>query len=358
MHPNLEKLSILRSASIRDAITKMDVTRVGIIIVLDQAERLVGTVTDGDLRRATLANIDFDEPVGVLLDRKSGSMHASPITAPADTDRGSLLKILQQHSIRHLPLTDSDQKFVGLVTQDEFVPKEMASVQALLMAGGQGNRLRPLTETLPKPMLPMGERPLLEIIVQQLRMAGINRINLAVHHESEKITQHFGDGSEFGVSISYVTEDRPLGTAGALGLMEIPRETTLVMNGDILTQVDFQAMLDFHRECRADLTVAVQRHEMKIPYGVLECEGTVVKGIAEKPDFNFFLNAGMYLLEPPVYGFIPAGEPYDMTDLIQHLLDEGRAVAAFPVLEYWIDIGAPEEYQRAQEFVKNQQANK
>ena len=358
MDASLQELTIPDSATLRDAIARMDVTRNGIVLVMDADERLVGTITDGDVRRAILANIGLAESVEVLLEQRTGPLSAGPITAPESADRATLLQTLRQHNIRHLPIVDLGQRLVGLVTIDEFVPKETPSVRALLMAGGQGNRLRPLTETLPKPMLPMGERPLLEIIVQQLRDAGINRINVAVHHESEKITHHFGDGSKLGVSINYVTEDRPLGTAGALGLMETPGETTLVMNGDILTQVDFQAMLDFHRECRADLTVAVQRHEMKIPYGVLECEGSIVKGIAEKPVLNFFLNAGMYFLEPSVYGFIPAGEPYDMTDLIQRLVDEGRAVAAFPVLEYWIDIGAPEEYERAQEFVKNQQANK
>ena len=358
MRTNLDEICIPLSATIRDAIAQMDVSRGGIVLVVDEDNRLVGTISDGDVRRAHLANIDFDRPVTVLFAQKSDSAYASPITASADADQATLLGILRQHRIRHLPILDQEQRLAGLVTIDEFVPKEPLALQALIMAGGLGNRMRPLTDTLPKPMLPMGDRPLMEIIIQQLRSAGIERINVAVHHESEKITGHFGDGKDFDVSITYVTEDRPLGTAGALGLMELPTETMLVMNGDILTQVDFQAMVAFHREYHADLTVAVQRHEVQVPYGVLECEGTTVKSITEKPVINFFLNAGMYLLEPSVYGFIPPGEHYDMTDLIQRLLDEGRSVLAFPLLELWIDIGDPDEYQRAQVAAKSWRFNK
>ena len=170
-----------------------------------------------------------------------------------------------------------------------------------------------------------------------------------------KITRHFGDGRDFGVSIKYVTEDQPLGTAGALGLMSPPNETMLVMNGDILTSVDFNAMLAFHREYGADLTVAVQKYDLPLPYGVIECTGPSVVGILEKPTLNFFLNGGIYMIEPSVHDYIPFGEKYDMTDLIQRLLDEGRSVIAFPLVEYWIDIGGHEEYEKAQIHMENQE---
>tara|TARA_Y100000588_G_scaffold395323_1_gene523389 strand:- start:22990 stop:24066 length:1077 start_codon:yes stop_codon:yes gene_type:complete len=353
MYTNIDEFSILQSATVHAAIAQMEVSRVGIVLVVDSDNRLVGTITDGDVRRAYLANVDFDGPVTLLLAQKSESAFASPITASKDTDPATLLHVLRQNRIRHLPILDHQERLAGMVTVDEFVSNEPLALQALVMAGGVGSRLRPLTETMPKPMLQLGDRPLMEIIIQQLRSAGIERINVAIHHASEKITGHFGDGKDFGVSINYVTEDRPLGTAGALGLMELPTETMLVMNGDILTQLDFQAMIAFHREYHADLTVAVQRHDMQIPYGVLECQGTSVKSVTEKPVMNFLLNAGMYLLEPSVYGFIPAGKPYDMTDLIQRLLDDGRSVLAFPLLESWIDIGDPDEYRRAQVAAKS-----
>jgi NDP-sugar pyrophosphorylase family protein len=264
-----------------------------------------------------------------------------------------MLQVLQQHKILHLPLVDQDQRVVALVTLDEFVPTDEEPLMAVIMAGGLGVRLRPLTDELPKPMLPVGDRPLMEIIVRQLRASGIRHVNVTVHHKPEKITEHFGDGREFGVKITYLTEDRPLGTAGALGMMEPPQETVLVINGDILTQVDFRTMLTYHHEHHADLTVAVQQHDLQVPYGVIQCEGTFVRHLAEKPTLKFLVNAGIYLLEPIVYSFIPTGERYDMTDLIQRLLNEGRQVVAFPIREYWMDIGQNADYQQVKEHARD-----
>jgi NDP-sugar pyrophosphorylase family protein len=220
------------------------------------------------------------------------------------------------------------------------------------MAGGKGSRLQPLTEEMPKPMLPVGDRPVLEIIIGQLRDAGIKQVKVTTHHQPEKIAQHFGDGSNFGVELSYVEERSPLGTVGGLGLLEVPRETTLVINGDILTQVDFRAMLRYHQEHQADLTVAVRQYDVKVPYGVIECDGAQVRKISEKPAVMVLVNAGIYLLEPGVYRYIPNGQRFDMTELIQRLLDEGRSVVSFPVREYWLDIGQREEYEQAQEAIK------
>jgi NDP-sugar pyrophosphorylase family protein len=192
----------------------------------------------------------------------------------------------------------------------------------------------------------------MEIIVEQLRSAGIQRVQVAMHHKPEKISEHFGDGREFGVDMVYVTEDRPLGTAGALGLIEWPKETILVINGDILTGVDFQSLLAFHREHKADLTLAVRQYDIQLPYGVVECDGPAVSRLTEKPILKWFVNAGIYLLEPNVYGYIPNGEPFDMTELIQRLLDAGRPVASFPIREYWLDIGHQADYEKAQEDAK------
>ena len=335
-----------------DAINRMDASALGIVLVVDDERRLVGTITDGDVRRAMLANMDFEQPVSVLLARKADSRFSRPIAAPVGADRSTYLSLLQKHSIMHLPLVDESGRVAGLIKLDDFVPDRMLSLQAVVMAGGRGNRMRPLTEELPKPMLPIGDRPLMEIIIGQLRDAGIKRVNVATHHKSEKITNHFGDGSNFGVEIAYVTEDRPLGTAGALGLMNSPEETILVINGDILTQVDFRSMVAFHREQRADLTMAVRQYDLQVPYGVVESKGPSVQRLREKPCLNFLVNAGIYLLEPLVHRFIPNGESFDMTDLIQRLLDEGRNVVSFPIREYWLDIGLPDDYHQAQKDAK------
>ena len=333
----------------------MDRSRLGIVVVVDEERRLVGTVTDGDLRRAMLARLSLDSPLDRLLERKAGSAFAQPIAMPAGRDPNEYLQVLQQHNILHVPVLDDNKRVVGLVSRDEFLPAQVLPLQAVIMAGGRGSRLFPLTENVPKPMLPVGEQPLLEIIIKQLRDSGVKHINVTTHHCGEKIEEHFGDGREWGVDLRYVTEDRPLGTAGSLGLLDVPRETTLVINGDILTRVDFQAMHAFHRAQGADLTVAVRQYEVQIPFGVIECEGPAVRRLREKPVLNFFVNAGIYLLEPVVYQHLVTGERMDMTDLVQVLLDRGRQVASFPIREGWLDIGRPADYEQAQALVKTWQ---
>ncbi|MBI3320079.1 MAG: nucleotidyltransferase family protein [Candidatus Omnitrophica bacterium] len=358
MYTDLETFCVTTTTSLREVVTQMDQNRLGIALVLDTEGRLVGTVSDGDVRRAVLANIDFQQPVTTLLASKAGTRFARPITAPIGADSHTYLNLLKQHRILYVPLIDEANRVAGLVTLDEFVSEKTLPLQAVVMAGGRGTRLHPLTEDLPKPMLRVGDRPVLEIIIQQLRDAGITQVKVTTHHKPEKITEHFGDGSHLGVNLSYVEEDRPLGTVGGLGLLEAPKETTLVINGDILTDMNFRAMLVYHKEYEADLTVAVRHYEAKVPYGVVECEGSRVCRISEKPALGFFVNAGIYLLEPSVYTHIPSGQPFDMTDLIQRLLEKGRPVASFPVREYWLDIGQRQDYEQAQAQVQQWQATR
>jgi NDP-sugar pyrophosphorylase family protein len=217
------------------------------------------------------------------------------------------------------------------------------------MAGGKRTRLMPLTADTPKPMLPVGDKPLLELIIGQIRAAGIRQVNIATHQLKEKITEHFGDGKRFGIDIDYIDEESPLGTAGALGLIEPPADPILVMNGDVLTRMDFRSMVSYHKKNEADLTVGVRQYDLSVPYGVVECDGPLVKQLREKPMFNFMVNAGIYVVEPAVLSYIPAGKRFDMTDFIQTLMDSGRRVVAFPVIEYWLDIGQHTDYQKAQD---------
>jgi NDP-sugar pyrophosphorylase family protein len=229
--------------------------------------------------------------------------------------------------------------------------EEELTVAAVVMAGGFGTRLRPLTDDLPKPMLQIGDRPLLERTIERLRDAGIRRVSVTTHYLSEKITRHFGNGNAFGVEIDYVTEDRPLGTAGGLGLLSEANEPLLVMNGDILCTVDFRDLVAYHRKNQADITVCVRRHDVKIPYGVVECDGSRLVRLKEKPSVSVLVNAGIYLLEPSVRRFIPPGERFDMTDLIDRLLEARRPVATYPILGYWLDIGHQDDYRKAQQDV-------
>lgn len=350
----LTGLLVFPQSSIRDAIACIDCNRRGIAIVVDDSRHLLGTITDGDVRRAMLCGINLEAPVSELLACKAGWPNPHPVVAPMGTERGALLQIMQEHMIRQIPLIDEGGRVSGLVTLDDLLSPQDLPLQAMVMAGGLGKRLHPLTEETPKPMLPVGERPLMELIIQQLRDVGIKRVNVSTYHKPEKISGHFGDGHEFGVDIRYVHENQPLGTAGALRLLDRESsELLLVINGDILTGVDFRAMVEFHREHRADLTVAVRQYEFKVPYGVVETDGVTITGISEKPVFRSFINAGIYLLKSEVCRYIPSGQSYEMPDVVQLLVKEGRPVVGFPVHEYWLDIGQIGDYQKAQEDLKN-----
>ncbi|HMN02721.1 MAG TPA: sugar phosphate nucleotidyltransferase [Geobacter anodireducens] len=199
----------------------------------------------------------------------------------------------------------------------------------------------------------MGDRPLLERTIDQLRRSGIREVNLTTHYLPDSIVEHFGDGDSFGVKLNYLKEDHPLGTAGGLKLMKKASGPFLVMNGDILTGVPFQEMFAYHRKNGAEITVGARKYEVQVPFGVVECDDVRITGLKEKPSLTFFINAGIYLLEPSVCDLIPDGERFDMTDLIQKLLDEGRSVVSFPIMEYWLDVGRHEDYQKAQEDVRS-----
>jgi dTDP-glucose pyrophosphorylase len=337
-------------------IEKINLNGLGIALVVDEKRVLIGTITDGDVRRAILAGNDLDSPVDELLKNKASIYSPKPITVSPRTERSEMLRLMKEYVIHQLPVLDDDGRVITLVTMDDLLTEEeqpRLPLQAVVMAGGFGTRLRPLTEDLPKPLLPVGDRPLLERTIEQLRQAGIRNVSITTHFMAEKIKQHFGDGNVFGVDINYVEEITPLGTAGALGLMDVPKDPLLVINGDILTQVNFRAMLDFHRQNQAALTVAVRRFEFKVPYGVINSEGPFVTDLSEKPVLNFFVNAGIYLLEPSVYQYIQSDQRLDMTELIQILLNHDKKIASFPIVEYWLDIGQHTDYEQAQQDIKD-----
>jgi dTDP-glucose pyrophosphorylase/CBS domain-containing protein len=353
-YKELQSLFISPDHSIRTAMACIDRGCCGIALVVDQESRLLGTITDGDMRRAVLARTDLDSPVSLLLATKISTRYPKPVTAPLGAKRETLLELLHENVLRQLPILDDGGKVADLVLIDDLIPNPDLPIQAVIMAGGLGSRLRPLTEDMPKPMLPVGGKPMMELMIEQLRQVGIRRVNITTHYKPEKISDHFGNGSSFGVELNYVNEDRPLGTGGSLGLIDKPTEPMLVINGDILTQIDFRAMLAYHQEHRAVMTVAVRQYDIKIPYGVIECEGSRVCALKEKPKMHFLVNAGVYLLEPKAYEFIPNGEHFNMTDLIQRLLDSDHIVASFPIIEYWLDIGQLADYNQAQKDVQQQ----
>jgi len=345
---NIDPLLVGPATSIREVMNCIDQNAKGIALVEDEDHRLIATITDGDIRRAILAGVDLDLSAQELLRQRPHADINIPVTVIAGTPVTEMLHLMTEANLRHIPIVDKDGHLVDLAVLSDLIKEyELPLMRAVVMAGGFGTRLRPLTDELPKPMLPVGDRPLLEIIVDRLREAGIRQVNVATHYKSEMIAEHFKDGKNFGVDIRYVKEDQPLGTAGALSLLDESDEPLLVINGDILTRVDFRAMLSFHREHNADLTVAVRQYEFRVPYGVIDTEGVVVKGISEKPLVRQFINAGIYLLNPAIRKLIPSGQHYDIPDLIQQLIKTGRPVVCFPIREYWLDIGRSEHYDQA-----------
>lgn len=347
----ISSLFVPQTATLRDVLVCSEQTRRGIVLVVDDQDHLLGVVTDGDIRRAFLAGTDQATPVSAMLESKGRG--PLPITAPQASSHLELVELLRETGVSHIPLVDDQSRVTGLVCLDDLLEEDETTLQAVVMAGGRGTRLHPLTEDMPKPMLMVGDRPLMERIIQQLSETGIRQVSITTHFRAEKISDYFGDGKGFGVKLNYVAEDRQLGTAGGLALMPEPETTLLVVNGDILTEMDFRVMQTFHREHRAALTIAVRQYEVQVPYGVVESEGVLVRRLVEKPVHKFFVNAGVYLLEPEVHRLIPRDQHFDMTDLIREAMTQGMTVVSFPIWEYWRDIGQHQDYAQAQADVKN-----
>jgi dTDP-glucose pyrophosphorylase len=345
---DLSRFRIGPDASIRDAMGCIDRNAKGIALVIDEKDGLLATVTDGDIRRAILDRVDPAESVRLLIERRAGEPFLEPLTALAGTATADLLRLMTEHKLRHVPLVDVIGHVVDLAILEDLVREYELPLTAVVMAGGFGTRLQALTATTPKPMLPLAGRPLLEHIIEQLRACGIRRVNVTTHYRPEVISGHFGDGSGFGVEIDYVNEEEPLGTAGAISLLEHSDEPLLVMNGDILTRVDFRAMLEFHHEQQALMTIAVREEEFQLPFGVVRATGELVHAIEEKPVLREFVNAGIYLLDPEVRRHVPSNRSFDMPELVELLIADGGRVVSFPVHEYWLDIGHAPSYERAQ----------
>lgn len=335
------------AGTMQDVIVCIDRNTKGIALVVDDERRLVTTLTDGDVRRAMLQGRGLDTSILELYSVKKAGAYPKPVTANWDISADEAATIMQNHQVKQLPLLDERGVVMDLMLLDEVVPQTALPVEAVVMAGGFGTRLHPLTYSVPKPMLPVGDRPILERIVGRLAAAGIQDVNITTHYMPDQIKEHFGNGHRFGVNIKYVDETTPLGTAGALGLMHRPNSPLLVMNADILTEIDFRAMMKFHQNNSADLTIASRQYEFRVPYGVIECNGPTVTELQEKPSYRFLVNAGIYLLQPTVHHMIPENQRFDMTDLIDKIMAQGGNVVSFPVMEYWLDIGQHEDYEKA-----------
>ncbi|MDR3639814.1 MAG: nucleotidyltransferase family protein [Humidesulfovibrio sp.] len=324
-----------------DAVRIIDASHLQIALVVDGDGRLLGTVSDGDVRRAILAGKALTAPVSEI-------MYSKPTTASPEADRESLLSLMQAKVLRQIPILDAQGRVVGLESMMDLLSKEEQPNAVVLMAGGRGQRLRPLTDLCPKPLLRIGDKPILEIILENFVAQGFRTFFISINYMAEKVVEHFGDGSRFGVSITYLREDEPLGTAGALTLLPEMDLPFLVMNGDLLTKVNFARLLDFHTGHGAAATMCVRPYTSQIPYGVVHMDEHKLVRIEEKPTQTVFVNAGIYCLSPSALSRIPRGEPFDMPTLFEALMAEQENTLAFPVREYWIDIGRVGDYEQAQ----------
>lgn len=346
MH-TIESYLVKPEATLREVIACIDRNGKGIALVVGPEGQLLGTISDGDIRRAILRNVSLDVSVQALFAEREKAAGQAPVTVVVGTSDADLLHLMNKAEVRQIPIVDATGCVRDVAFLNDLVREYELPMTAVVMAGGFGNRLRPLTDQTPKPMLPIGDRPMLERTIEQLKNTGIRRVSLTTHYRAEAITDHFGNGKDFGVAIDYVHEDQPLGTAGAIRLLEGVDEPLLVINGDILTHVDFRAMLTYHQKHRACLTVGVRQYVLQVPYGVMECDGAKILGVSEKPKMQFLVNAGIYLLEPRARDYIPGDRKFDMTDLIEALIREQRTVISFPILEYWLDIGQHSDYEKA-----------
>ncbi len=337
----LDKLTVTPETPLRDAMATLDAGACGVVLVVDGDGELLGLATDGDVRRAILSGTDLAAPIRDVANRR-------PQTGRPDDPQASLLRLMHKHSLRHMPIVDADGRMVDLVLFSELTGESAPQCRAVIMSGGLGTRLRPGShpseEPWPKPMRIVERvgKPLLRLIIEQLRDFGVGRIDLAVRYGADQIEQYFGDGSRLGVDIRYVRETEPLGTAGALSLISDRNgEPLLVMNADIFTKLDVPAMLHFHADHDADVTLAVRQFDVQIPYGVVDMDGDRIRRLQEKPTLTHFINAGIYVLSPTALDHLEPGVACDMTELIARVLSAGQTVHGFPIHEYWRDIGQP-----------------
>lgn len=343
-----KSVAISPAATLGEAILKVDQSALQFALVVGDGDHLLGAVTDGDIRRAIIRGAVMGTPVTQV-------MNATPKTLPVTTSGAAQLQQMRIWSIRHLPLVDDAGRIVGLTTlAEQFSPRAVDN-RVVLMAGGLGSRLAPLTDNCPKPMLKVGEKPLLETIIENFAAQGFRHFSITLNYLADMICDHFGDGSKWGVEIDYVRETTRLGTAGALSLLpEKPSQPIIVMNADLLTKVSFQEMLEFHAGQNALATMGVREYEYQIPYGVVNTTGHDIIDVEEKPTSRYFVNGGLYILSPEAIDLIPREVFFDMPSLFSILINDGKKTCAFPVREYWLDIGHVSDFERANiEYLKH-----
>jgi dTDP-glucose pyrophosphorylase len=347
-HNDLWRSAVITiDSTLQDAISNLEQSGLRIVLVLDTAGRLNGTISDGDIRRGLLKGLGLRSSISEVL-------HHHPFVAPEGMGRELVQQLMTANKIQQIPVVDEEQRVIGLHLWDEISTRGKRPNTMVIMAGGKGTRLRPHTENCPKPMVPVAGKPMLEHIIDRAHAAGFSRFVLAIHYLGHMIEDHFGNGEQFGVQIDYLRETEPLGTAGALSLLDpVPDAPFVVTNGDVLTDIDYGELLDFHVRHRALATMAVRAHEWQNPYGVVLTEGIDIIGMEEKPVVRSHINAGVYVLTGDAIAQLSNGMRCDMPTLFETLHADGGRTIAYPMHEPWLDVGRPGDLDRAEFEMKD-----
>jgi dTDP-glucose pyrophosphorylase len=340
MKSNVSRLFIYKNYSIRKTIEVIDSGARGIALLVDKCGKLIGTVTDGDIRRAILKGISLENSVENIV-------HYEPISVNKNIRREQIKDIFIKKAVKDIPIVDDDNRVIDLVTiNDILIPKGKKN-PVVIMAGGLGTRLRDLTKEIPKPMLKVGNDPILQHIINNFKQYGYNKILLSVNYKSEIIENYFQDGIAYGVKIEYIRENKRLGTAGGIKLAEdYLDEPFFVINGDIFTNLNVENMMEFHMKNNYDITIGTRKHSFQIPYGVVKTNGSNVVALEEKPTIEYLINGGVYCLNPDLIDFIPDNKYFEITDLIDICIKNGKKVGSYEIMDYWMDIGRIEDYNK------------
>lgn len=328
-------------ATIGQAITNLDKVAVKIVLIINAMGELEGTISDGDIRRGLLKGLDLNSPI-------TNVIHRNALVVPPEMTRELVMQLMVANKIQQVPIVDEHRHVVGLHLWDEIATTPARSNLMVIMAGGMGTRLRPHTENCPKPLLPLAGKPMLEHIIEHAKLEGFSHFVLAVHYLGHMIEDHFGNGEQLGVQIDYLHEQTPLGTAGALRLLSPrPDAAFVVTNGDVITDIRYGELLDFHLRHDAAATMAVRVHEWQHPFGVVQTQGVEIVGFEEKPIARSHINAGVYALDPDALKVLPCDERCDMPTLFERLQEQSKRTVAYPMHEPWLDVGRPEDLRHA-----------
>lgn len=337
---NFKNLTIKQDSTIEQALKAISNGNIKIAMVVDGKSKLIGTLTDGDIRRGFLRGLDINSPIKSIVFKK-------PLVVKKNDIKENIFEIALKKKIYQIPIVDKKFKLIGIHLLDELVESKKKNNLVVIMAGGRGMRLRPLTKNIPKPMLKIGNKPILQTILEKFIESGYNNFVICVNYKSKVIVDYFGNGKKFGAQIEYIHEKIRMGTVGALSLYKKKiKEPFFVINGDILIDLDFKKMMQFHQENNSKATMSIKEYNITLPYGEVKLKNTNITSIIEKPKHKFFVNTGIYVLDPKCISLIPK-KFYDMTSLFKKMISKKNKVVSYPLGENWIDIGRYGDYKKA-----------